>query len=204
MGKKVAKEEKVLVKSMIFIDSSNFYIPAKDKGLKVDLFLLRDLLSKNKTVIQTHYFSSVDQKNAGQLRFIRKLKEKNFIVHTSDLLFRKKEAKCRTCGTEQPVTLKCQSCGADVELPPHQSKEIDIKIAKWLLLSSNSFDEAIIVSGDRDFVPIIKHLRTQLAKRIIIVSYKDSCSYLYKEFADEIIDFESIENKVTYPYDKKK
>ena len=68
MSKGDEKEEKVLIKSMIFIDSSNFYIPAKDKRLKVDLFLLRDLLSKDKTLstadIQSDRFAAVNELHA--------------------------------------------------------------------------------------------------------------------------------------------
>jgi uncharacterized LabA/DUF88 family protein len=196
------KPEDKHLRSMIFIDASNIYIPAKERGVKIDLFSLRDVLSKKRLVIQTHYFTAVDAKNEKQLRFIRKLRTEGFMVHTTDLLFREKSIYCRLCGQIQKVM--CSKCGNAVNLPPHQSKEIDIEIALTLLLTANSYDEAILVSGDRDFLPVIKHLRNSLAKRIVIVSYKEGCAYVYDEDSDDIILLESIEKDVSYPYDVKK
>lgn len=183
-------------RSMLFIDASNIFLPAKKRGVRIDWIKLRDVLSKGKFVIQTHYFTAIDVNNAGQVRLMKKLRESGFIVHTNPLLFREKHFFCKNCGEIQNIT--CPNCGSNITLPPHQSKEIDIKIGMNAILGASSYDELILVSGDRDFLSVVQHLRIHLSKRVVIVSYSETCSYVYQQEADKIIPFEEIEREVSY------
>jgi len=181
---------------MLFIDASNIFLPAKKRGIRIDWIKLRDLLSRGKFIVQCHYFSAVDERNAGQVRLMNKLRERGFIVHTAPLLFREKQLFCVNCGEVQKTV--CPNCGTPVTLPPHHSKEIDIRIGMSAILTAQSFDELILVSGDRDFLSVVRHLRLAMSKKVVIVSYSENCSYVYRQEADGIIRFEDIEKEVAY------
>lgn len=81
----------------------------------------------------------------------------------------------------------CEKCGHPTILPRHKSKRIDILIALKILQTSDLYDEAILVSGDQDFIPIIDYLRNEKGKKVKIASFRGPFSYEYLKHSDEII-----------------
>lgn len=75
----------------------------------------------------------------------------------------KSPPKCPKCNTEAP---ECHSCGADMR--GTQEKGIDTAIVTDMikLAWANSYDAAVIVSSDRDFVPVAEFLQIRGIKVI--------------------------------------
>lgn len=202
-GRKMAKD-KHLTKTTIFIDWSNIFVPAKKNfSTKVSPDKLRQLLIdkfKDNSIIQTHLFSSKDSKNKGQENFFITVRKSGIIVHTEELIQRSAKIYCKECDTEieNPI---CPSCGKQISLPPHKSKKIDIKLATVMLNISDTYEEAILVSGDQDFHKAICRIK-DLGKRIEI-AYFDSndedkpalCGKM-KRIADRFIDLGKIAKKI--------
>ncbi len=77
-----------------------------------------------------------------------------------------------------------------------QEKCVDISFTSTLLYNAampDAFDVAICLLGERDFKPVLKHVR-QLGKRVALASIKDGCDSEIAEGPDEetIRDFDMI------------
>lgn len=157
------------------MDWSNVYLGAKNGfGVYIDPLLLRDLIGRGRNLTRVHYFCATNDQNPAQARFEGVLQRRGFIIHTQPLETREVKMKCRGCGTEFDAS--CPSCHKPAPLPPHKSKMVDIDIAKHLIILADEYDEAIIVSGDKDFLPVIQWLRTVKNKRVSIYSWSGSFS----------------------------
>jgi|GEM_PF-1740049 len=68
----------------------------------------------------------------------------------------------------------------------HQ-KEVDVALAARLMAGAvdDSYDTAVIISGDRDFIPAIEYVRA-LGKRIEIMSYERSLAVQMRRVADRV------------------
>ena len=179
-------EIKPIRSQSIFIDWSNIFIHASSNyGIRIDPIKLCELVSNKDQVIHKHYFSGEDPDNIGQKNFHEGLKKKGFFVHTHELIEIPGKVYCPKCHvTMNPV---CEKCGHPTILPRHKSKRIDILIALKILQTSDLYDEAILVSGDQDFIPIIDYLRNEKGKKVKIASFRGPFSYEYLKHGDEII-----------------
>ncbi|OGS50225.1 MAG: hypothetical protein A3K65_01755 [Euryarchaeota archaeon RBG_16_68_12] len=167
------------------MDWSNVYLGAlKDHGIRVDPMKLRTVLGAGRRLMRVHYFSATDENNPGQARFEAMLQRHGFIVHTQPLEERVRKVQCPDCGAKfDPV---CPTCGRAVELPPHKSKMTDIDLATRLLILADDYDEAVLVSGDKDFIPVIDWLRTVRNKRVVVFAWKKAFSGMLVGKVDEV------------------
>jgi len=172
-------------KTAIFIDGSNIYIGGRDLfGIRVRPENLISILSEDKFITQVYYFSSEDPNNRGQQRFHDSLRNKGIVVVTEPIVEREQKITCPNCRIEvKPI---CENCGEIVTLPPHKSKKIDILLGAKLLDLCDTYDDAIIASGDQDFIPIINILREQKGKKIYIASFEKPLSHEYRLCTDGI------------------
>lgn len=170
----------------IFLDWSNIFMHASSNyKIRIDPIKLCELVSNKDRVIHKHYFSGEDPGNIGQKNFHEGLKKKGFLVHTHELIEIPGKVYCPKCKvTMNPI---CENCNHPTILPRHKSKRIDILIAQKLLQTSDLYNEAILISGDQDFIPIIDYLRNEKGKKIIISSFREPFSYEYLKYSDEII-----------------
>lgn len=178
-------EKKPIRLQSIFIDWSNVFKNASSFGIRVDPIKLCDLVSNKDLLIHKHYFSGEDPVNIGQKNFHEGLKKKGFFVHKHDLKEIPGRVFCPKCNVE--INPMCKNCGHPTIMPQHKSKRIDILIAQKLLQTSDLYDEAILISGDQDFIPIVDYLRDEKGKKVTIVSFKQSLSLDYLKSSDEII-----------------
>lgn len=73
-------------------------------------------------------------------------------------------------GRFQKVTRRCQLCGKDYVT--HEEKKTDVNIAIQLLSDAynDSYEKAMIISGDSDLIPAIEAVKSQFpSKRICVV-----------------------------------
>lgn len=173
------QKSKTPPKTAIFIDGSNIYIGGRELfNIRVRPENLISILSKNKNITQVYYFSSEDINNRGQTRFHDSLRNKGIIVITEPIVERQQKIICSNCKLEaNPI---CENCGENVTLPPHKSKKVDILLGAKMLDLCDTYDEAIIATGDQDFIPIIKVLRENKGKKIYAASFEKPLSYEYR------------------------
>ena len=137
-------------KYMIFIDGSNLFHACQRKGIKMDFEKLKEVLTRDKNVINIYYYTGVTANiTAEQSSFFKKLKHLEYKLNTK--------------------TLKLRSDGIKVE------KGIDVLLAIDLLWYAfhNAYDTAILVSGDDDFVPAVNSV-ISLGRRVELWTFEDS------------------------------
>lgn len=71
----------------------------------------------------------------------------------------------------------------------------DVDMAFYLMKKKNKFDRVIVLSGDGDFLPALKHLR-KLGKEIIVLSRGPRTAKEIKQFVSgDFRDFVRLEGK---------
>jgi uncharacterized LabA/DUF88 family protein len=185
-------------KTSIFIDYSNVYIPGRRLfNINIDPPKLIKLLSKGKNIVHTYLFSSENPNNIGEINFYRVMRTKGIIVETESLVERPVEIFCPNC-KEQLMPLNCPNCNEEFNFPPHKSKRIDVRMAAQLLETSHTYDEAIIIGGDQDFIPVIRILRRDKGKKVYIASFKQPLSGELVTEVDGITILDDYIDKIKY------
>jgi len=156
------------LKTYAFIDSQNLNLGVKSSGWNLDFKKFRNYLKTKYHVSKAFLFIGHVSGNEQLYAF---LQEAGFILIFKPTLEFKKGKK------------KIIKGNVDAELVLHT-------MIQW-----NSFDKAMIVSGDGDFHCLIKHLddNNKLAK-IIVPNHKYSS--LLKKFANKIISVQLFKKKV--------
>jgi len=159
---------------MIFIDGSNLYHSLKNLNLKINFEDLIKILTKDKYLVKIFYYTAplditIDkEKYWRHQRFLERLRKiPNFNVILCNL---------------RKVINKDGSIDFYV-------KGDDIHLANDLLKGAfkNEFDEAIIVSGDEDFIPAIKTVK-ELNKKVINAYFPTTSSYVLRRVCDKSIN----------------
>lgn len=79
---------------------------------------------------------------------------------------------------------------------PVRKANCDVEMAFYLMRDRKAFDKAIILSGDGDFLPVLKYLREN-KKEILILSRSPRTAREIKKFAGEkFLDFEYLREKL--------
>ena len=74
-----------------------------------------------------------------------------------------------------------------------EQKEVDVAMASEMLVHAlrNHFDVAIVVSGDRDFIPAIEHVKAA-GKRVEVAAFAHSVSSAVRQSADKFYELEKM------------
>jgi uncharacterized LabA/DUF88 family protein len=74
-----------------------------------------------------------------------------------------------------------------------KQKEVDVTLAVEMLMHAvnDHYDVAILMSGDRDFIPVISAVQA-LGKKVEVVAYSDSTSREVVSVSDEFIRMEKL------------
>lgn len=178
-------------RSVAFVDWSNVYLGAKNyHKTRVDPMKLRACLGRGRNLTSFHYFSSVDPASTGQSRFLGVLARAGIIVHTQVLESRPVHLLCPNCrSTFDPV---CPSCKRIVVLPPHKSKMVDVDLALNMAVLSGDYEEAVLVTGDKDFLPVVEWLRRERSRMVSLYAWRDSFSGLFVGKVDRVTYLDDI------------
>jgi uncharacterized LabA/DUF88 family protein len=144
-------------KLMIFIDGQNFFYGCNsyEKGFTWDYFKLIAVLSNlapNRRLVQVFYYASIapvdpDRPNDS----VRYRKQQMF--------YNVLRQRCKTEIKETKVqSVECPNCKITFKRP--KEKGVDVALAADLLLygMTGDYDVAILVSGDSDYIPVLKKL----------------------------------------------
>lgn len=155
----------------IFIDSSLLFYSALQLGIEIDYRKFLENLTSEKSVLGTFYYTGVDQTNEKHKQFLTWLRRNGYRVISKDL----------------------------VELPDG-SKEanLNVEIAIDMLSLVNSYDRAILVSGDGDLSYVVDKISSQ-SVRVDVISLRSMTSDSLINAADHYIDLEDIKENIKKP-----
>lgn len=141
----------------VFIDNSNIFMGFRKYGIKADYEKLKDIITKGRKLHGIFLYEGiVYPMSSEKKKWYKDLSEKSgYIVKTS---FDK------------------------IAFNYASEKKIDIKIAIDVisLAYEDAYDTAVLVSGDGDFVPVIKKIK-ELDKHIEVWAFRYSLANALKE-----------------------
>ena len=109
------------------------------------------------------------------MRFYLKLKEFGYELHL------------------KPVKLYEQEDGTT-----RRKANCDVEMTFYLMKEKDNFDRAIILSGDGDFLPVLKHLRNQGREIIILARGPRTAKEIRQFAAAKFRDFEYLKYRLKY------
>src|SRR3989344_4719249 len=177
------------MRTFVFIDASNlFYGGEKSLGWKIDYKKLFGYLQEKYSASRIFYFGGVEIHNFKydyqkddtvpivelEKYLSRLIKDKGEKLNEAEILligrhlqrvrFYLKLLKFGYCLFLKPVKLYEQEDGTT-----KRKANCDVDMAFYLMKEKEGFDRAIILSGDGDFLPVLKHLRDADKKEVIIL-----------------------------------
>ena len=198
------------MKTYAFIDASNlFYGGEKSLGWKIDYKKLLDYLKDKYSVDETFYFGGVEihqfpydyqtehtvpiqplEKYLVELLENKgyKLDEASILLigrHLKRVRFYKKLEEFGYKLFLKPVKLYDQEDGTT-----KRKANCDVDMAFHLMKEKDNFDKVLVLSGDGDFLPVLKYLKEE-GKQVIILARGKRTAKETKQFAgSNFRDFE--------------
>ena len=221
VGKLRKMKNKITQKSkttFVFIDASNlFYGGEKSLGWKIDYQKLLKYLKKKYDATICYYFGGVEIYNyhfdyikynsvplAPVKRHIklllsdkkRKFNEAELLLasrHLSRIKFYQKLEQFGYKLLLKPVKLYEQEDGST-----KRKANCDVDMAFYLMKEKNNYDRAIILSGDGDFLPVLKYLKKE-DKEITILARGSRTAKEIRQFAgSNFRDFVRLEKYIRF------
>ncbi len=205
------------MKTYAFIDASNlFYGGKKSLGWKIDYQKLLIYLKEKYGVEKALYFGGIEihnypynyltqesvSVNEIEKHLVKLLKNNENLSEGKIILIDKHLARVR-------FYKKLSEFGYELYLKPVKLYEqddestkrkanCDVDMAFYLMKEKDNFERIIILSGDGDFLPVLKYLRG-IGKEVDIMSRRTRTAREIKKFAGtEFKDFEYLKNKILF------
>ena len=166
----------------IFIDGRNFYHSTKNlekRGFKINFQKIVNELIENRDLINVYYYNALLDKEYNLERYE---KHKEFLEDLKKI----PKFKVILCDWRKIIN-KDGSFKYDI-------KGDDIQLAHDLLIGTfkDLFDTAIIISGDADFIPVIKTIRKEFKKKIGNGYFRRTSSYKLRKACDFSINLNKV------------
>lgn len=205
-------------KTCAFIDASNlFYGGEKSLGWKIDYEKLLAYLRKKYSITKALYFGGVETHKFPfdyLINFTVPIDElEKYLVQIIDNKGEKmNEAYILLLARHlQRVRfyLKLQKFGYELYLKPvklyeqedgitRRKANCDVDMAFYLMKEKDSFDRVIILSGDGDFLPVLKYLKEQ-GKEVIVLARGPRAAKEIRQFAgSNFRDFTRLESVLKF------
>ena len=86
-----------------------------------------------------------------------------------------------------------KDCTGNVIHTRYEQKEVDVAMACEMVVHAlkDNYDIAIVVSGDRDFVPAVQQIQAA-GKRVMVASFSDCFSPEIKQYCDTYVQLDDI------------
>ncbi len=204
------------MKTYAFIDASNlFYGGEKSLGWKIDYSKLIKYLKERYKVSEVYYFGGVEthgykydylKNDTVPLDSLKKLSEK-YINKEGKKLDEAKLILLSRHLSRIKFYLKLQEFGYKLYLKPvklyyqpdgktERKANCDVEMAFYLMKEKDNFDRVLVLSGDGDFLPLLKHLKT-IGKEVIILARGPRTAREIRQFAgSNFTDFEYLRERI--------
>lgn len=206
------------MKTLAFIDASNlFYGGEKSLGWKIDYQKLLDYLKEKYEIQQALYFGGVEIHNfkfdylknesvpVNEIEeyfvdFIKMkkqtLKEQIFLLFNVYLQKVKFYKKLETFGYK--LYLKPVKFYKTEEGLIKRKANCDVDMAFHLMKEKDNFDRVIILSGDGDFLPVLKYLKSQNKEVIVLARGSRTAREIRQFVGSNFRDFVRLESKIKF------
>ena len=155
----------------IFIDGSNLFYAALHLGIEIDYSKLLASLADGARVLRTFFYTGIDPSNEKQKGFLLWMRHHGFRVVTKDLI---------------------------QFVDGSRKANLDVEIAVDMMTLADSYDTAILVSGDGDLAYAVNKVSYQ-GVRVEIVSLRSMTSDSLINVADRYVDLETIKESIQKP-----
>jgi len=206
------------MRTIVFIDASNlFYGGQKSLGWKIDYQKLFDYLKQKYEVEKAFYFGGVEIHNFDydylendsvpikelEEYLVNLIKEKGHQFDEARLLLISRHLqrvrfylKLKEFNYElylKPVKFYEQDDGST-----ERKANCDVDMAFYLMKEKDNFDKVIVLSGDGDFLPVLKYLK-EIRKEIIILARGPRTAKEIRQFAGgNFRDFVRLEKLIKF------
>jgi len=206
------------MKTFAFIDASNlFYGWEKSLGWKIDYLKLFKYLKKKYEVLEVYYFGGVEthdyqydylKNQTVPLRELerrlvsyidkegKKLNKANLLLFSRHLARIHFYLKLQEFGYKlfiKPVKLYYQEDGST-----QRKANCDAEMAFYLMKEKENFDRLVFLSGDGDFLPVLKYLK-QAGKEIIVLARGFRTAKEIRQFAgNNFRDFVKLKKDIRF------
>jgi len=206
------------MKTFVFIDASNlFYGGVKSLGWKIDYRKLFNYLKEKYQIQKVFYFGGVEIHNFNynylknetapieelEKHLVGLIRNKGNEFNDAELLLASRHLqrarfylKLKMFGYKlylKPVKLYEQEDGTT-----KRKANCDVDMAFYLMKEKDNFDRVIILSGDGDFLPVLKFLKAQ-KKEVIILSRGPRTAKEIRQFAgSNFRDFTRLESRIKF------
>ena len=153
---------------LVMVDESNARISAMEQKCKLNFTKLLDLLKDKSTDCKAIAYVATDSKNKKQPAFLSRLKKKGFQI------------------VSKPIVRR-----ADGSVKGN----LDMEIGLGLVNLIDSYDTAVLVSGDADFICAVNQSRSY-GKRVEVASFRTNTSASLIKAADSYLNLETIKEQI--------
>ena len=204
------------MKTVVFIDASNlFYGGKKSLGWSIDNEKLREYLKEKYDVSKLYYFGGVEihrfpfdylKDETVPIKELEKyllglMKEKGGSMTDAQITlldrhYRRVRFYLKLEKLGYQLMLKPVKTYDDPEGNPVRKANCDVDMTLMMTKEKDNFDRAIILSGDGDFLPVLKYLK-ESGKEILVLARGPRTAREIKRFAgSKFMDFEYLRERL--------
>jgi len=204
------------MRTYAYIDASNlFYGGKKSLGWSIDYQKLREYLEDKYNVSQVFFFGGVEihkfpfdylTSDTVDIRGLEKylvdlIKEKGDKISEAELKLLDRHLKrvrfyIKIEKFGYNLVLKPVKTFYDADGLPIRKANCDVDMAFYLMRDRNAFERALILSGDGDFLPVLKFLKEN-KKEVLVLARAERTAREMKRFAaDKFLDFEYLRERL--------
>ncbi|HEY4521927.1 MAG TPA: NYN domain-containing protein [Candidatus Paceibacterota bacterium] len=203
------------MRTYAFIDASNlFYGGEKSLGWKIDYEKLLKYLKEKYEVEKAFYFGGVEIHGFGYNYLendsvpLNPLKE--YLENLLDESSESKKLVIQTHLQRVKFYIRLDKFGYKLFLKPvklydkedgsaKRKANCDVDMAFRLMKEKNNFERAIILSGDGDFLPVLKYLQNNEKKEVVILARGPRAAKEIRQFAgSKFLDFTRLKHKLSF------
>lgn len=158
------------LKAIAFVDAANIIYGTKAEKWFIDLNKLLRYLKGKYGVSKAFFYYGKDSKNEKEERFLKKVKDFGYTLRVKEIkrFGKKTKANC------------------------------DVDLTMDILLKMKEYKQAIILSGDGDFAPLLKYIISKRKKVVVIASPKRTAREIKNIAGGNFIDFGSLKYLIEY------
>ncbi len=143
-----------------FIDGANLHASAQQWGSPLDYPGLLSWLAQGRAEMEVHFYSGTDPHNLSQRRFLAELRKLGYRVVT------------------KPVIIRADGS---------RKANLDGELIVDLMAMYSRYETVLLLSGDGDFVPALRHIRRQ-GCRLEVAAYRPNTHAELIRLADRFVD----------------
>lgn len=148
----------------IFIDGANLYHSATQLELEPPNYAdFLTFIKSQSSSFQAFFYTGIDSTNQHQKKFLSRLQRLGYQIVTKEII-KRADGSCKA--------------------------NLDVELALDLVELADTYDTAIVASGDGDFAPAIERIQ-RLGKRVEVVGYRTTTSHILIDLVNDYFDLET-------------